>query len=92
VPLTELLFRCSQCGTDRTDFVVTSRDYPQPGDRLILSPGTPIIGRSTPHPERPAPQPPPPSARERYGAAAVPGRPRRFPEPTNWPAPVSSLQ
>ena len=26
VPLTELRFRCSQCGTDRTDFVVTSRD------------------------------------------------------------------
>jgi hypothetical protein len=22
-------FRCSQCGTDRTDFVVTSRDNPQ---------------------------------------------------------------
>ena len=30
VPLTELHFRCSQCGTDRTDFVVTSRDNPQP--------------------------------------------------------------
>ena len=30
VPLIELLFRCSQCGTDRTDFVVTSRDNPQP--------------------------------------------------------------
>jgi hypothetical protein len=30
VPLTELQFRCSQCGTDRTDFVVTSRDNPQP--------------------------------------------------------------
>jgi hypothetical protein len=30
MPLTELRFRCSQCGTDRTDFVVTSRDYPQP--------------------------------------------------------------
>jgi hypothetical protein len=29
-PLTELRFRCSQCGTDRTDFVVTSRDNPQP--------------------------------------------------------------
>jgi hypothetical protein len=29
VPLTELLFRCSRCGTDRTDFVVTSRDNPQ---------------------------------------------------------------
>jgi transposase-like protein len=28
VPLTELRFRCSQCGTDRTDFVVTSRDNP----------------------------------------------------------------
>ena len=25
-------------------------------------------------------------------AAAVPGRPRRFPAPTDWPAPVSSLQ
>ena len=25
VPLTELPFRCSQCGTDRTDFVVTSQ-------------------------------------------------------------------
>jgi len=24
--------------------------------------------------------------------AAVPGRPRRFPAPTDWPAPVSSLQ
>jgi hypothetical protein len=30
VPLTELRFRCSQCGTDRTYFVVTSRDNPQP--------------------------------------------------------------
>jgi hypothetical protein len=30
VPLTELRFRCSQCGTDRTDFVVNSRDNPQP--------------------------------------------------------------
>jgi hypothetical protein len=28
VPLTELRFRCSR--TDRTDFVVTSRDNPQP--------------------------------------------------------------
>jgi hypothetical protein len=26
VPLTALRFRCSQCHTDRTDFVVTSRD------------------------------------------------------------------
>ena len=25
MPLTELRFRCSQCGTDRTDFVGTSR-------------------------------------------------------------------
>jgi uncharacterized Zn finger protein len=30
MPLTELRFRCSQCGTVRTDFVVTSRDNPQP--------------------------------------------------------------
>jgi hypothetical protein len=30
VSLTELRLRCSQCGTDRTDFVVTSRDNPQP--------------------------------------------------------------
>ena len=30
VPLTELRFRCAQCGSDRTDFVVTSRDNPQP--------------------------------------------------------------
>jgi hypothetical protein len=30
VPLTRLRFRCSRCGTDRTDFVVTSRDNPQP--------------------------------------------------------------
>jgi hypothetical protein len=29
-PLTELRFRCSHCGTDRTDFVVTPRDNPQP--------------------------------------------------------------
>jgi hypothetical protein len=28
MPLTELRFRCSQCGTDRTDFVVASRDNP----------------------------------------------------------------
>jgi hypothetical protein len=28
VPLTELRFRCSQCDTDRIDFVVTSRDNP----------------------------------------------------------------
>jgi hypothetical protein len=30
VPLTRLKFRCSNCGSDRTDFVVTSRDDPQP--------------------------------------------------------------
>jgi uncharacterized Zn finger protein len=30
VPLTQLRFRCSRCGTVRTDFVVTSRDNPQP--------------------------------------------------------------
>jgi transposase-like protein len=30
VPLTKLRFRCSNCGSDRTDFVVTSRDNPQP--------------------------------------------------------------
>jgi hypothetical protein len=30
MPLTELRFRCSQCGTYRTDFVVTSQDNPQP--------------------------------------------------------------
>jgi hypothetical protein len=30
VPLTEPRFRCSQCGTDRTDFVVTSHANPQP--------------------------------------------------------------
>ena len=30
VPLTKLRFRCPNCGTDRTDFVVTSRDKPQP--------------------------------------------------------------
>jgi hypothetical protein len=30
MPLHELQFRCSQCGTDRIDFVVTSRDNPQP--------------------------------------------------------------
>ena len=30
VPLTQLRFRCSNCGSDRTDFVVTSRDNPQP--------------------------------------------------------------
>ena len=28
MPLTELRFRCSHCGTDRTDFVVTWRDNP----------------------------------------------------------------
>jgi hypothetical protein len=30
VLLTELRFRCSNCGSDRTDFVVSSRDNPQP--------------------------------------------------------------
>ena len=30
MPLTELRFRCSRCGTDRTDFVMTSRDNPRP--------------------------------------------------------------
>ena len=30
VPLIHLRFRCSNCGSDRTDFVVTSRDNPQP--------------------------------------------------------------
>jgi hypothetical protein len=30
VPLTEMRFRCSQRGTDRTDFVVTSKDVVRP--------------------------------------------------------------
>jgi len=30
VPLIELRFRCSNCGTDRTDFVMTSRDVVKP--------------------------------------------------------------
>ena len=30
VPLTQLRFRCGRCGSGRTDFVVTSRDNPQP--------------------------------------------------------------
>ena len=30
IPMTELRFCCSNYGTDRTDFVVTSRDNPQP--------------------------------------------------------------
>jgi hypothetical protein len=30
VPLTELRFRCSNCGTARTDFVMTSRDVVKP--------------------------------------------------------------
>ena len=30
VPLIHLRFRCSNCGSDRTDCVVTSRDNPQP--------------------------------------------------------------
>jgi hypothetical protein len=30
VPLTQLRFRCSQCHTGRTDFVVTSRDVVKP--------------------------------------------------------------
>jgi hypothetical protein len=30
VPLIHLRFRCSNCGSDRTDFVATSRDNPQP--------------------------------------------------------------
>jgi hypothetical protein len=30
VPLSRLRFRCSQCGTHRTDFVVTSRDVVKP--------------------------------------------------------------
>jgi hypothetical protein len=29
VPLTSLRFRCSNCGSERTDFVATSRDNPQ---------------------------------------------------------------
>ena len=29
-PLTGLRFCCSRCGTDRTDFVVTSRDAVKP--------------------------------------------------------------
>jgi hypothetical protein len=29
VRLIHLRFRCSNCGSDRTDFVVTSRDNPQ---------------------------------------------------------------
>jgi transposase-like protein len=30
VPLNEQRFRCSNCGTDRTDFVMTSRDVVKP--------------------------------------------------------------
>ena len=30
VALSRLKFRCSNCGSDRTDFVVTFRDNPQP--------------------------------------------------------------
>jgi hypothetical protein len=30
VPLAQLRFCCSQCGIDRTDFVVTSRDVVKP--------------------------------------------------------------
>jgi hypothetical protein len=30
VPLIHLRFRCSNYGSDRTDYVVTSRDNPQP--------------------------------------------------------------
>jgi hypothetical protein len=30
VPLVELRFRCANCGSRLTDFVVTSRDNPQP--------------------------------------------------------------
>jgi hypothetical protein len=30
LPLVHLRFRCSQCGTGNTDFVVTSKDNPQP--------------------------------------------------------------
>jgi hypothetical protein len=30
VPLTELQFRCPQVGTDRTDFLLTSRDVVKP--------------------------------------------------------------
>ena len=30
VSLTQLRFRCSQCGTHRTDFVVTSKDVVRP--------------------------------------------------------------
>jgi hypothetical protein len=30
VPLAQLQFRCSNCGTDRTDFVVTSRNVVKP--------------------------------------------------------------
>jgi hypothetical protein len=33
VLLVDLPFRCSRCGTDNTDFVVTSRDTPQPWSR-----------------------------------------------------------
>ena len=33
VSLTELRFRCSQCGTHRTDFVVTSRTTRNRGDQ-----------------------------------------------------------
>ena len=51
VPLTELQFRCSQCGTDRTDFVVTARDNPQavvrrPGARV--APGIPPVSAEAP--------------------------------------------
>jgi hypothetical protein len=30
VPLIHLRFCCSNCGSDRTDFLATSRDNPQP--------------------------------------------------------------
>ena len=42
MPLTELRFRCSRCGTDRTDFVVTSRDNPRPWLRHGVCMGRPV--------------------------------------------------
>ena len=63
VPLTELRFRCSRCGTDRTDFVVTSRDNRSRGDGVTasVSPRAPLA--------EPAPAPTP--QREPHNAPPV---------------------
>ena len=49
VPLTELRFRCLQCGADRTDFVVTcAAGEPHPSARHVIAQRVPSMPVGSP--------------------------------------------